>query len=130
MRAAGAADAAIVALCIERDDVMSRAVQMIRGEFPNARIFCRATDRAHAIDLAKQEVDFQVRETFESGIVFGRAALEALDIPADRIVTIEEDVRQRDLERLRLQMRDGIFAGTDILHARTPRQQSDEQNED
>lgn len=124
LRAAGAADAAIIALCIERDDVMSRAVQMIRSEFPNARIFCRATDRAHAIDLAKQQVDFQIRETFESGIVFGRAALEELNIPPDRIIAIEEDVRLRDLERLRLQMKDGIFAGSDILHTRTPRNQT------
>lgn len=120
LRAAGAADAAIVALCIERDDVMHKAVDMIRDEFPGPQIYCRATDRAHAIELAKQQVDFQVRETFESGIVFGRAALEALAIPADRIADIEEDVRQRDLERLKLQMRDGFFAGTDILHARTP----------
>ncbi|WP_205470658.1 cation:proton antiporter [Breoghania sp. L-A4] len=123
LRAAGAADAAIIALCIERDDVMNRAVTMIRSEFPKARIFCRATDRAHAIDLTRQQVDFHIRETFESGIVFGRAALAALDIPTDRINAIEEDVRHRDEERLQLQLRDGYFAGADFLHAKTPRKE-------
>lgn len=125
LRAAGAADAAIIALCIERDNVMHRAVDIIHAEFPQARLFCRATDRAHAIDLMKQKVDYHIRETFESGIVFGRKALEQLAIAPERIATIEEDVRQRDAERLRVQMRDGIFAGTDILHAKTPRKDPD-----
>ncbi|PTW62270.1 Kef-type potassium/proton antiporter (CPA2 family) [Breoghania corrubedonensis] len=123
LRSAGADQAAVIALCVERDDIMRKAIDCIRENFHNARIYCRATDQAHAIDLTKLGVDFHVRETFESGILFGRAALEALAIPADRIATIEEDVRQRDSEVLRLQLTGGLFAGADILHARTPRKE-------
>ncbi|MDJ0930257.1 cation:proton antiporter [Breoghania sp.] len=121
LRSAGAEEAAVIALCVERDDIMHKAIEYVRENFPHARIYCRATDQAHAIDLTKMGVDFHVRETFESSILFGRAALEALAIPPERIVTIEEDVRRRDTERLQLQLTGGLFAGTDILHACTPR---------
>lgn len=121
LHAAGAGRAALVAMCVENDKVMARAIENVRAEFPDATIFCRATDRAHALDLERLGVDFQVRETFESSVVFGRAALEALGTPMDRIDQIEEDVRRRDEERLAEQMENGIFAGQDRLHRVTPR---------
>ena len=128
LRSAGAGEAAVIALCVENDEVMHRAIGCIRENFPTARIYCRATDRAHAIDLTREGVDFHIRETFESGIVFGRAALAALAIPPERIADIEEDVRRRDFERMQMQLAGGLFAGTDILHARTPRTEK-KQNE-
>ncbi|MTI00590.1 monovalent cation:proton antiporter-2 (CPA2) family protein [Roseibium sp. RKSG952] len=122
LAAAGAGKAALIAMCIENDQVMGKSIDLIRHGFPDARLFCRATDRAHAMELTRQGVDFQIRETFESSIAFGRAALEALGTPADRIQEIEEDVRRRDRERLELQLKQGIHAGSDRLHAVTPRQ--------
>ncbi|MDN3718354.1 NAD-binding protein [Roseibium salinum] len=121
LAAAGAGKAALVAMCIENEKVMAKAIDLIRDGFPNTLIFCRATDRAHSLDLARRGVDFQIRETFESSVVFGRAALEALGIPLDRIDQVEEDVRYRDEERLAMQMTDGLFAGSDKLHKVTPR---------
>ncbi|MEM9633900.1 MAG: monovalent cation:proton antiporter-2 (CPA2) family protein [Pseudomonadota bacterium] len=107
LAAAGAGKAALVAMCIENDKVMGKAIDLIRDGFPDTLIFCRATDRAHVLDLTKRGVDFQIRETFESSVVFGRAALEALGTPLDRIDQIEEDVRYRDEERLALQLEAG-----------------------
>jgi monovalent cation:proton antiporter-2 (CPA2) family protein len=121
LTAAGADKAALVAMCIENDKVMARAISLVREGFPDALIFCRATDRAHALDLTKLGVDFQIRETFESSVVFGRAALEALGTPLDRIDQIEEDVRYRDDERLAMQLTEGMYAGSDKLHRVTPR---------
>ncbi|WP_415713789.1 monovalent cation:proton antiporter-2 (CPA2) family protein [Roseibium sp.] len=123
LSAAGAGKAALVAMCIENDKVMGKAIDLIREGFPETLIFCRATDRAHMLDLTKRGVDFQVRETFESSVVFGRAALEALGTPLDRIDQIEEDVRHRDEERLAVQLSEGIYAGKDQLHRVTPRGQ-------
>ncbi len=110
-------------MCIENDRVMSRSIELLREGFPKAALFCRATDRAHALVLTNLGVDYQIRETFESSVAFGKAALERLGIPADRIAQIEEDVRRRDKERLAMEMTDGPFAGTDRLHGVTPRQQ-------
>ncbi|WP_428641813.1 monovalent cation:proton antiporter-2 (CPA2) family protein [Roseibium sp.] len=130
LAAAGAGKAALVAMCIENDKVMARAIDLVREGFPDALIFCRATDRAHSLDLTKRGVDFQIRETFESSVVFGRAALEALGTPLNRIDQIEEDVRFRDEERLALQLQEGIFAGADKLHRVTPRKPADKDAED
>ncbi|TYC62374.1 potassium transporter TrkA [Rhodobacterales bacterium] len=123
LAAAGAGKATLVAMCVENDKVMARAIDNVREEFPDALIFCRATDRAHSLDLTKRGVDFQIRETFESSVVFGRAALEALGTPLARIDQIEEDVRIRDEERLALQLENGMFAGQEQLHKVTPRKQ-------
>ncbi|MBG6199285.1 monovalent cation:proton antiporter-2 (CPA2) family protein [Labrenzia sp. EL_13] len=123
LAAAGAGNAALVAMCIENDKVMAKAIDLIRDGFPETLIFCRATDRAHVLDLTRRGVDFQIRETFESSVVFGRAALEALGTPLDRIDQIEEDVRGRDEERLAVQLEKGMYAGADRLHKVTPRKE-------
>ena len=130
LAAAGAGKATLVAMCIENDKVMGKAIDLVREGFPEALIFCRATDRAHVLDLTKRGVDFQIRETFESSVVFGRAALEALGTPLDRIDQIEEDVRYRDEERLAEQLTQGMYAGADKLHKVTPRRNSAKDDHD
>lgn len=126
LEAAGAGRAVLVALCIENDKVMGQAIDLIRGHFPKVKLFCRATDRAHALELTRRGVDYHIRETFESSIRFGSAALAELGTPSNRIAEIEEDVRTRDRERLELQMRDGPLAGADRLHRVTPRRSKDD----
>jgi len=130
LAAAGAGKAALVAMCVENDKVMGKAIDLIREGFPDAQIFCRATDRAHYLDLRRRGVDFQIRETFESSVVFGRAALEALGTPLDRIDQIEEDVRGRDQERIDVQLKQGLFAGSDRLHKVTPRKGAPKDQQD
>lgn len=121
LKAAGAEDAVLIALCIENSQLMEKSIRLIRENFKNVAIFCRATDRSHAIELERMKVDYQIRETFESGVVFGRATLEKLGIPLSRIATIEDDVRKRDRRRLEIQKTEGHFAGLNFLHQRTPR---------
>ncbi|MEJ8473524.1 monovalent cation:proton antiporter-2 (CPA2) family protein [Roseibium algae] len=124
LAAAGANKAALIAMCIENDRVMGRSIDLIRDGFPGALVFCRATDRAHALELTRKGVDYQIRETFESSLAFGKAALESLGTPLDRIAQIEEDVRRRDEERLQMQLTEGLFAGADRLHGVTPRRRA------
>lgn len=121
LAAAGAVDAALVALCVENEAVMDKAIAAVRSLNPGARLYCRATNRSHALALTRLEVDFQIRETFESGLAFGRAALSGLGLPPERVAQIEEDVRRRDVERMSLQLEQGEAAGNDRLHAVTPR---------
>jgi hypothetical protein len=59
-----------------------------------------------------------VRETFESALEFGRAALEALGLTPERAVDVRDYVRKRDLERLGLQQVEGITAGRELIYAR------------
>jgi CPA2 family monovalent cation:H+ antiporter-2/glutathione-regulated potassium-efflux system protein KefB len=118
LKAAGGDGAVLIALCIENDRVMGQAIQIVRENFPKAKLFCRATDRAHALDLIRLGVDYHIRETFESGVTFGRAALGELGIAPERVEEIEEDLRLRDRQGMELQLRDGPKAGDEGM---TPR---------
>jgi glutathione-regulated potassium-efflux system protein KefB len=78
----------------------------------------RAYDRRHTLQLIDKNVDFSVRETFESALVFGRSALETLGIEPERAGAVIDFVRRRDQERLVLQQAGGDAAGIDLLRAR------------
>jgi len=116
LRAAGAAGASLILVCIEGQDLSLRVVDLIRDEFPNAKIMVRAQTREHAIELMNRGVDFQIRETFESAMVFGREALHALGYSKESSAEVEEDVRRRDEERLEIQRAEGLDAGVRLLH--------------
>ena len=61
------------------------------------------------------DVDFQVREMFESSIAFGRAALEELGIEPDVAATTATDVRKRDTARLILQKGGDTMGGAELV---------------
>ena len=130
MHAAGADDALLIALCVENEQVMAQAIDVIKEHFPKAAIYCRATDRAHAKELAERQVDFHIRETFESGITFGREALDHLGISTERVQEIEADVRQEDLERLVHRISVGEAAAGSPLNRITPSPRDDDGDED
>ena len=116
--AAGIQRAKIVAVCTHKQEITDRIVDMIQAEFPTARIFARAYDRTHTLSLRARGVDYEARETFESGMLFGRKTLEALGTSEDQAAAISEDVRHRDEERLAIQAVEGILAGREKLHTR------------
>jgi len=63
-------------------------------------------------------VDYELRETLESGLLFGRRTLEALGVSETEAYEIGEDIRKRDEQRLVLQVSEGLQAGTDMLYSR------------
>jgi CPA2 family monovalent cation:H+ antiporter-2 len=82
--AAGIERAKIVAVCTHKQEITDKIVDMIQADFPTARIFARAYDRTHTLSLRARGVDYEARETFESGMLFGRKTLEALGTSEDR----------------------------------------------
>ena len=82
------------------------------------KLYVRSFDRRHSLELLAKGVDFEVRETFESALAFGRAALEGLGMDHERAAEVADYVRNRDLERLALQQAEGITAGRDLAFAR------------
>ena len=116
--AAGIGRAKIVAVCTHKKEITDRIVDLIQAEFPNAKIFARAYDRGHTLSLRARGVDYEARETFESGMLFGRKTLEALGLDEERAYEISHDVRRRDEERLAIQAAEGIFAGREKLLTR------------
>ncbi|GAU81042.1 monovalent cation:proton antiporter-2 (CPA2) family protein [Bosea sp. BIWAKO-01] len=111
LRAAGAGKAKIICICIDNREAALRIVEMARAEFPSARLHVRAYDRVHAIELMKADVDFQMRETFESALGFGRVTLESLGLSYDEASLVIDSVRDRDAQRMEIQYHEGIAAG-------------------
>ncbi len=118
LRAAGAGEARLIAICIDNREAASRIVDLVQAQFPAAKLYVRSFDRRHTLQLVAKGVDFQVRETYESALVFGRKTLEALGLDPERAAAVEEFIRRRDLDRLLLQQAEGISAGADLLRTR------------
>ncbi len=121
LHAAGAGRAGAVLVCVDRREAADRIVELMQSEFPLVKLLVRAIDRGHAIDLIHKDVEFQVRDTFESALVFGQAALRGLGVPEEEAVEVMRDVRRRDEERLDLQITGGYLAGRDLMIGNAPR---------
>ncbi|UZF92486.1 monovalent cation:proton antiporter-2 (CPA2) family protein [Bosea sp. NBC_00550] len=120
LRAAGAGRAKVVCVCVDDKDAALRIVEMIKAEFPNVRVHVRAFDRIHAIELMKANVDYQMRETFESALGFGRVTLEALGLSHDEADFVIDHVRDRDAQRMEIQFSEGIAAALNRVPRVTP----------
>ena len=120
LHASGAHRAEAVLICVNDKATSKRIVQVVQADFPHAKIFARAYDRGHALDLIHAGVDYQIRETFESAMTFGTAVLVGLGVPEEEARDIAEDVRRRDDERLDLQIAGGLQAGNDLIRGNGP----------
>lgn len=115
LHAAGAGTAEAILVCVDKKDEATRIVELIKAEFPLAKVHARAFDRGHAIQLVKAGVDYQIREVFESALAFGATTLAALGADEDEVATVVQAVRERDRQRFASQIVGGIQAGRDLL---------------
>lgn len=116
LRAAGAASAEVICICVSGRQSTDDIVDLIKAEFPLARTYVRSYDRIHTLDLIERGVDYEIRETYESAMVFGSVTLQALGVSPERAEEVAEDIRRRDFERLTVQRAEGVYAGIDMLH--------------
>jgi CPA2 family monovalent cation:H+ antiporter-2/glutathione-regulated potassium-efflux system protein KefB len=114
---AGAGETQMIFVCVDDQDACNEAIKHIRAAFPSVQILARAFDRNHVLELMQQDVDWFVRETFESSVAMGKEGLRRLDIDPVVIETIEEEHRRRDQERFLVQQAEGEFAGVDKVFA-------------
>jgi glutathione-regulated potassium-efflux system protein KefB len=121
LRAAGAGNVRLIAVCIDDAKAATRIVELVRTEFPGIKLYVRSYDRGHTLELIAKGVDYELRETYESALVFGREALTALGLDPERARAVEAHVRERDLARLALQEAGGLLAGVEILAQPAPR---------
>lgn len=116
LHAAGAGRVAVICICVDHADTATLIAELVHHEFPKARTIVRAIDREHAIALMKLPVDYQIRDTFKSALSLGGATLEILGVDHDQAVSVQEDVRKRDIARLVLQSEEGFMSGMELLH--------------
>lgn len=127
LQACGAGSARAIAVCTEVQSATDRIVELCKHEFPQAKLLVRAYDREHALNLVNVGVDYQIRETFESALAFGTAALTQLGVSEDEAQAVKQDIRRRDSERFALELAGkdaqagvGLLFGNDTSHAPTP----------
>ena len=121
LHASGAGRARIIAVCIDDKAAATRIVELVKHEFPQAKVLARSFDREHALELVGKNVDFQIRETFESALRFGEAALRELGVPESEASDVAELIRQRDAERFELELAGGIRAGVGLIYGNAPK---------
>jgi monovalent cation:proton antiporter-2 (CPA2) family protein len=119
LRACGAEQARIILVCVHSPELSLKIVDLVQEICPLAKVLVRAIDRDHWSALHDRNVEFEIRETFESAMKLGHAALRSLGFPEDHAAKVEGDIRRRDLERLELQRAQGRpEAGKHLLHKR------------
>ncbi len=119
--ACGAATSEAIAVCVENRAAATKIVEIVKAEFPLVRVWARAFDRGHSLELVNAGADFQVRETFESALAFGNNALLELGVPPEEAAEIIAEVRQRDTERFELELVEGLGAGKALLRGNAPK---------
>ena len=110
LRQAGAEQARAIIFCVDGEQLGKKQLQPILNAFPNAAILVRAFDRRHMMVLAQLDIVGAVRELFESAVLLGREALEAVGIGEANVEKIEAEYRRRDGSRLEAQVATGNLA--------------------
>ncbi|MBW9051610.1 monovalent cation:proton antiporter-2 (CPA2) family protein [Rhizobium mesosinicum] len=118
LRSAGIDRAKIVLVCTQKKEITDKVVELVQADYPQTTLFVRSYDRIHSIELRNKGVDYELRETLESGLLFGRRTLEALGVTEIDAYEIGEDIRKRDEARLVLQVSEGLQAGQDLLFSK------------
>jgi len=121
LHASGADHARMIAVCVDDRNAANRIVELVKAEFPLAQVLVRSFDREHALELIHAGVDYQIRETFESAMKFGDEALRRLDVPDDERAEIMQRLRERDAERVSLEIAGGLMAGRALIQGNAPR---------
>jgi len=128
LRAAGARHANAILVCVDDKSAATRIAESVRAECPHVRVLVRAFDREHAVELIKADAaDVVVRETFESAMKMGHAAMLATGATEDEADAVISDLRRLDDDRLDLEVAGDAFGGRALLMAglRSRRTRSD-----
>ena len=115
LHASGAHEAEAILICVDKPDVADKIVELCRSEFPLAKLYARAFDRGHSLRLIKAGVEYQVRETFESALTFSHAVMTGLGVDDALASEAIEDVRERDEQRVEMELVSGIGAGRSLM---------------
>ena len=113
LRAAGIEKAKCVVIGINDTQRIESIVQNLKDAYPKLPILARTYDRQTTVSLIKQDVDFIVRETFESALTLSRATLMQLGINKIEADEVIAEVRYLDQERLNEEVLHGF--STDII---------------
>ncbi len=115
LHASGGGQAKAILVCVDDKRSTDRIVELVKHEWPLVPVLARAFDRQHSIALIKANVDFQIRETFESALAFSIATLKRLGATPEEAMAVSEEIRRRDAARLELEVAGDLDGGRDLV---------------
>lgn len=124
LHAAGAGQARVVLVCVDKAEDATRMTELLKAQFPGVPVLVRAVDRRHSLNLIRAGADLQVRETFESAVVLGEAALAKLGVESTEVEQISVRLRARDEQRLQLELVGGPGAGKALFSGKPEPQEA------
>ncbi len=80
LHAAGAREARLLVNAIDDVEDSLKLTDLVREHFPNLKLVARARNVTHYVELRQRGVEIVERETFESALLAGRHALEAIGV--------------------------------------------------
>jgi glutathione-regulated potassium-efflux system ancillary protein KefC len=104
LHAAGLRDARLLVNAIDGVDDSLALVDRVRPLYPKLRIVARARNVSHYLELRLRGVEVIERETFESALRAGRAALEALGMDRFRAREMADLFRRHNLATVEAQL--------------------------
>lgn len=117
LHASGAEAAEAILVCVDKHEAADHIVKLCQSAFPMAKLYVRSFDRGHSLRLIKAGVEFQIRETFESALMFSQAVLTGLGFDSEEAKNALSDVRFRDEERLKLELVGGQDNGRKLVRS-------------
>jgi glutathione-regulated potassium-efflux system ancillary protein KefC len=100
LRMAGAADARVLVVAIDDVERGLALVDLVHEHFPQLQIVARARNVQHYYQLVARGVTRIERETFDSALMSGRGALEALGFERHQARNLALRFRRHNLEQL------------------------------
>ncbi len=117
LHASGAATAQAVVVCVDSKETTNKIVELVKHQFPLAKLLVRSYDREHSLHLVKHNVDYMIRETFESAIKFGGVILQQLGVEQEEVKRITHEIRERDDERFETEIAaDDVYAAVGLQY--------------
>ncbi|HEY9092078.1 monovalent cation:proton antiporter-2 (CPA2) family protein [Parasphingorhabdus sp.] len=127
LRGAGADKCSAIVFCMEGAKLKAETLEFIGMNFPHLKLYVRAYDRIHLLEVKKAGIAGAKRDVFESAIHLARQTLTGLDIDDTLIDDVEREYRKLDCDRLEVQRTAGdVFAGRHLAFGVTETDKDEE----
>jgi glutathione-regulated potassium-efflux system ancillary protein KefC len=100
LRVAGADTAKLLVVAVDDVEQSLALVDLARAHFPHLTLVARARNVQHWVELKKRGVEHIERETFDSALMSGRSALEAMGFERHQARTLAMRFRHLSIEQL------------------------------
>ena len=100
LHSVGASKAACAVVVLDTPGANYRCVWAIKKHYPNVKVYVRARDVAHGLNLERAGASAVVPETLEPSLQLAAAVLQEMKIPQDEVGGILDVYRRKHLEEL------------------------------